>query len=126
MTRREFNEELANLGAGVFLKEMLASDQMRAFGVGPDVMPSHTHNVGGEYVVFPPPNDGRRDVKFTEPSFKPLEAFSRYRDTEVTGRRLPESCPTNWSSSIIDAVLVRTAYNRRTLRLIPLRPRSDG
>ena len=85
MTRRELNEELANLGAGVFLKEMLASDQMRAFGVGPDVMPSHTHNVGGEYVVLPPPNDCRRDVKFTEPSFKPLEAFSRDISARING-----------------------------------------
>ena len=46
---------MSNFGAGVFLKEMLAGNQMRAFGVGPDFMPSRTHNVGREYLVLPAP-----------------------------------------------------------------------
>ena len=51
-TLRKFNEDMSDFGAGVFLKEMLAGKQMRAFGVGPDFMPSRTHNVGRESVSY--------------------------------------------------------------------------
>ena len=79
MTRREFYEELSDFGAGVFLKEVLAGHQVRAFGVGPDVAPLRAHNICGKHLIFPSPNDDRRKVKLADAGFKPLEPFSRNR-----------------------------------------------
>ena len=96
MTRCKLNQDLADFGAGVFLKEVLARDQVRALGVGPDIMPSRTDNVGGEYLVFPSPNDGRPYIKFTDPGFKPFEAFSGNIGARINGDRagpLPGQSP---------------------------------
>ncbi len=96
MTRREFYENLTDVGAGVFLEEVLAGDQVRAFGVGPDVTPSRANDVCGEHLIFPSPNDDRRKIKLADPGFKPLEPFSRDVGARINGNRaglLPGQSP---------------------------------
>ena len=88
MTRREFDEELSDFGAGVFLKEVLAGDQVRPFGVGPDVTPFRAHNICGEHLIFPSPNDDRWNLKLADAGFKPLEPFSRDIGARIIGARI--------------------------------------